>query len=85
MITDKFTITLPEWTFDIVEHNENNVVYYDVTIVKPEDFATMQEMEQPVRMKYDPVTGELKWDSVQDLGMESLESLLSREIINHHL
>ena len=84
MTTDQFRLSKSGFIFDVVEDNENDVVSYAVTIVKPENFAQFQEMEQPVYMKYNPDTGELVWDSVQDLGLKDVESLLSNLILNRN-
>jgi hypothetical protein len=79
----KETFENTDWVFDILEKNINGVVTYEVKISEPQEFASMNEIEMPVSMKYDPTTGELVFDSIQDLSdFKYLESRLS-QLINH--
>ncbi len=89
MQTDKFTILLnvenTDLVFEITEHNNNNIVTYDVIIAEPKGYAKYHDLEQPLIMKYDPVNGHLVFKSDHDLSnFEDLEYSLSNEIMNRN-
>lgn len=81
MKINSFVIKTDDFTFNVDEYNHSGEVSYEVIIAEPVGFAVYYKIEQPVKMCYDIETNNFKWYN-QDLGMQELESLLSKHIIN---